>query len=105
MKAPIDYLALSNGARAGLTGFVAGVARRTVRHNVTINALLPGSFDTDRLAQTTIADVAVYGDVAYAGEGGIDLGPYSNIKAWMARVEKLPGFKTYEDALPKQDAA
>lgn len=49
VKAPIDILGLSNGARAGLTGFVAGIARKTVRHNVTINALLPGPFDTDRL--------------------------------------------------------
>jgi glutathione S-transferase len=53
----------------------------------------------------TIADVAVYGDVAYAEEAAIDLGPYANIKAWMGRVEKLPGFKKYEDVLPKQDAA
>ena len=49
VKAPISYLGLSNGARAGLTGFVAGVARETVRHNVTINGLLPGPFATDRL--------------------------------------------------------
>ena len=49
VKAPIDILGLSNGARAGLTGFCAGVARQTVRHNVTINGLLPGPFDTDRL--------------------------------------------------------
>jgi 3-oxoacyl-[acyl-carrier protein] reductase len=49
VKSPIDILGLSNGARAGLTGFVAGVARETVRHNVTINNLLPGPFDTDRL--------------------------------------------------------
>ena len=49
VKAPIEILGLSNGARAGLTGFVAGVARKTVRHNVTINNLLPGPFDTDRL--------------------------------------------------------
>ena len=49
VKAPIDILGLSNGARSGLTGFVAGVARKTVRHNVTINNLLPGQFDTDRL--------------------------------------------------------
>jgi 3-oxoacyl-[acyl-carrier protein] reductase len=49
VKAPIEILGLSNGARAGLTGFVAGIARKTVRHNVTINGLLPGSFDTDRL--------------------------------------------------------
>lgn len=50
VKAPIDVLGLSNGARSGLTGFVAGLARRTVAHNVTINNLLPGAFDTDRLA-------------------------------------------------------
>ncbi len=49
VKAPIDILGLSNGARCGLTGFVAGVSRKTVRHNVTINNLLPGPFDTDRL--------------------------------------------------------
>lgn len=49
VKAPIAHLGLSNGARAGLTGFVAGLARTTVRHNVTINNLLPGPFDTDRL--------------------------------------------------------
>lgn len=49
VKAPISVLGLSNGARSGLTGFVAGIARETVRHNVTINNLLPGMFDTDRL--------------------------------------------------------
>jgi len=52
VKAPIDILALSNGARSGLTGFVAGLARRTVAANVTINNLLPGQFDTDRLRGT-----------------------------------------------------
>ena len=40
---------MSNGARAGLTGFVAGLARQVARHNVTINGLLPGPFLTDRL--------------------------------------------------------
>src|SRR6185312_16543400 len=49
VKAPIDILGLSNGARSGLTGFVAGLARKTVRRGVTINNLLPGPFDTDRL--------------------------------------------------------
>jgi len=49
VKAPIDVLGLSNGARSGLTGFVAGLARKVAQHNVTINNLLPGSFDTDRL--------------------------------------------------------
>ena len=50
VKAPIDILGLSNGARSGLTGFVAGLARAVARNNVTINNLLPGQFDTDRLA-------------------------------------------------------
>jgi len=41
---------LSSGARAGLTAFLAGVARSVAKDNVTINFLLPGAFDTDRLA-------------------------------------------------------
>jgi 3-oxoacyl-[acyl-carrier protein] reductase len=49
VKAPIEELGLSNAARSGLTGFVAGLARKTVRHNVTINNILPGQFATDRL--------------------------------------------------------
>jgi 3-oxoacyl-[acyl-carrier protein] reductase len=51
VKAPIDVLGLSNGARSGLTGFVAGLARqaRLASRNVTINGLLPGAFDTERL--------------------------------------------------------
>ena len=53
VKAPIDILGLSNGARSGLTGFVAGLARSGVAaKGVTINNLLPGKFDTDRLAAT-----------------------------------------------------
>lgn len=49
VKAPIPELGLSNGARTGLHGFIAGLSRTTVRHNVTINNLLPGPFETDRL--------------------------------------------------------
>ena len=49
VKSPIESLGLSNGARAGLTGFIAGLSRKTVAHNVTINNILPGPFDTDRL--------------------------------------------------------
>jgi 3-oxoacyl-[acyl-carrier protein] reductase len=49
VKHPIPEIGLSNGARSGLTGFVAGLARDTVKHNVTINNLLPGPFDTHRL--------------------------------------------------------
>jgi 3-oxoacyl-[acyl-carrier protein] reductase len=52
VKAPIDILGLSNGARAGLTGFIAGLSRKTVINNVTINGLLPGPFETDRLRST-----------------------------------------------------
>jgi 3-oxoacyl-[acyl-carrier protein] reductase len=54
VKAPIDTLGLSNGARSGLTGFVAGLARqqRLASRNVTINNLLPGPFETDRLRKT-----------------------------------------------------
>jgi 3-oxoacyl-[acyl-carrier protein] reductase len=54
VKAPISYLGLSNGARAGLTGFVTGLAREVAHANVTINNLLPGSFDTDRLRGNAI---------------------------------------------------
>src|SRR5260221_10231779 len=53
VKAPIAELGLSNGARTGLTGFIAGIARRTAAHNVTINNLLPGRFWTDRLRSNT----------------------------------------------------
>ena len=49
VKMPIAGLDLSSGARAGLTAFLAGVARSVAQHNVTINFLLPGPFDTDRL--------------------------------------------------------
>jgi 3-oxoacyl-[acyl-carrier protein] reductase len=53
VKSPIDILGLSNGARSGLTGFVAGVARSSIAaRGVTINNMLPGKFDTDRLAST-----------------------------------------------------
>jgi 3-oxoacyl-[acyl-carrier protein] reductase len=53
VKAPIAQLELSNGARAGLTGAVAVLARKVAKHNVTINNILPGPFDTDRLRGTT----------------------------------------------------
>ncbi len=70
VKAPIDILGLSNGARSGLTGFVAGVARtKLAAQGVTINNLLPGIFDTDRIKVTLAGtakkqgvDVAVVAD-------------------------------------------
>lgn len=64
VKAPIDVLGLSNGARSGLTGFVAGLARKTVGHNVTINNLLPGLFDTDRIRNVVGAQAKSQG-IAY----------------------------------------
>jgi 3-oxoacyl-[acyl-carrier protein] reductase len=64
VKAPLQVLGLSNGARSGLTGFVAGLARTTVQHNVTINNLLPGFFLTDR-NKTTLG--------AFARDRGITL--------------------------------
>ncbi len=55
VKMPLPGLDLSSGARAGLTGFVAGIARQVAHAGVTINALLPGSFDTARIASMTQA--------------------------------------------------
>src|SRR5450631_1443021 len=52
VKAPLAGLDLSSGARAGLTAFLAGVARTVADKNVTINNILPGAFDTDRLRGT-----------------------------------------------------
>ena len=49
VKMPVPALGLSNGARAGLTGFVSGIAREPAQHNVTINNLLPGYIATDRM--------------------------------------------------------
>jgi 3-oxoacyl-[acyl-carrier protein] reductase len=56
VRAPLPDLDLSSGARAGLTAFLAGVARRVARHNVTINFILPGAFETDRLK--SLAEIA-----------------------------------------------
>jgi 3-oxoacyl-[acyl-carrier protein] reductase len=72
VKSPIPALGLSNGARAGLTGFVAGLARQVAAHNVTINNLLPGPFDTDRLRDNVAKSAATAGisiDEAVARRG------------------------------------
>ena len=61
VKSPIATLGMSNGARAGLTGFVAGLSRQVARHNVTINNLLPGPFLTDRLRGNARAAAAEAG--------------------------------------------
>jgi 3-oxoacyl-[acyl-carrier protein] reductase len=61
VKAPIDILALSNGARSGLTGFVAGIARKGVAQNVTINNILPGMFETETLRKRSEAGAKMSG--------------------------------------------
>ncbi|MBS3996856.1 MAG: SDR family oxidoreductase [Hydrogenophaga sp.] len=81
VKAPIDILGLSNGARSGLTGFVAGVARSGIAaQGVTINNLLPGKFDTDRIATTLQAAAAKTGkpleDIRRAQQAQIPAGRF-----------------------------
>ena len=82
VKAPIAILGLSNGARSGLTGFVAGLARETVGRGVTINNLLPGMFLTDRLQQTITSWAAAEGitpaAVAAKREAGIPAGRFGD---------------------------
>jgi 3-oxoacyl-[acyl-carrier protein] reductase len=64
VKMPLAGLDLSSGARAGLTAFVAGVARTVADRNVTINNLLPGYFDTDRLQAASAASARLDGSSA-----------------------------------------
>ncbi len=82
VKAPIDVLGLSNGARSGLTGFVAGLARKVARHNVTINNMLPGFFETDRLRTTMQARAKASGksfeETWDAGRQGTPAGRYGS---------------------------
>jgi 3-oxoacyl-[acyl-carrier protein] reductase len=82
VKAPIAELGLSNGARTGLTGFIAGIARRTAAHNVTINNLLPGRFWTDRLRSSTEYNAKTQGktvdEVKQALEKAIPAGRFGN---------------------------
>jgi 3-oxoacyl-[acyl-carrier protein] reductase len=62
VKAPRYDLGLSNGARSGLTGFVAGVSRHIAKSGVTINNLLPGSFETDRLRSSFVGSAKLTGE-------------------------------------------
>ena len=89
VKAPIDILGLSNGARSGLTGFVAGVSRSPVAaQGVTINNLLPGKFDTDRLAATVQAAATKSGQgveaVRSAQQAQIPAGRYGSAQEFGA---------------------
>ena len=89
VKAPIDILGLSNGARSGLTGFVAGVSRSKIAaRGVTINNLLPGKFDTDRLAATVTAAAGKAGksvdDVRAQQQAQIPAGRYGTAQEFGA---------------------
>jgi 3-oxoacyl-[acyl-carrier protein] reductase len=64
VKMPIAGLDLSSGARAGLTAFLAGVARSVAASNVTINFILPGTFETDRF-RTNIESTAKKRNISY----------------------------------------
>lgn len=85
VKAPYPTLGLSNGARAGLTGFVAGLARQAVRHGVTINNLLPGSHATDRLLELA------------RGEAGKSGRSVDEVMEEMRRAERAGRFGTIEE--------
>jgi 3-oxoacyl-[acyl-carrier protein] reductase len=86
VKSPIDTLGLSNGARTGLTGFIAGLARhpRLASRNVTINNLLPGVFDTDRLEATLKNQSAKTGksldDLRAARRGTVPAGRFGTLE-------------------------
>ncbi len=89
VKSPIDVLALSNGARSGLTGFVAGLSRSPLAaKGVTINNLLPGAFDTDRLRTTLQGASAKTGksmdEVAAARRQGIPAKRFGNAQEFGA---------------------
>ena len=88
VKAPIDILGLSNGARSGLTGFVACLSRKTVAHNVTINSLLPGAFDTDRLRGAFVGAAKAQGktvdEFLEARKKAVPAGRFGNIEEFGA---------------------
>ena len=109
VKAPIDILGLSNGARTGLTGFVAGLARSGIAaQGVTINNLLPGKFDTDRLAATHQAAAAKSGkaldDIRRAQEAQIPARRFGNADEFGAICAFLcsqhAGYMTGQNILP-----
>jgi len=109
VKAPIDVLGLSNGARSGLTGFVAGVARSKIAaRGVTINNLLPGKFDTDRIRSTlsAMADKAgkTVEDMRALQQAQIPAGRYGNPEEFGAVCAFLcsqqAGYITGQNILP-----
>ncbi|MFP5467442.1 MAG: SDR family oxidoreductase [Gammaproteobacteria bacterium] len=109
VKAPIDILGLSNGARSGLTGFVAGLARSGIAaKGVTINNLLPGKFDTDRLKATQVGAASKTGlsldDVRAAQEAQIPARRFGHAQEFGALCAFLcsqqAGYLTGQNILP-----
>ncbi|MEG1770501.1 MAG: SDR family oxidoreductase, partial [Comamonas sp.] len=109
VKAPIDILGLSNGARSGLTGFVAGAARSSIAgKGVTINNLLPGKFATDRLQGTMQAAANKTGksidDISQASMNQIPAKRFGNAQEFGAICAFLcsqhAGYMTGQNILP-----
>lgn len=79
---PLQGLDLSSGARAGLTSFLAGVAREVAPHGVTINNVMPGMFDTDRLRGTTKKMAETQGkspeEIAKARQASVPVGRFGS---------------------------
>lgn len=108
IKNPIANLELSNGARLGLTGAVAVLARKAAARNVTINGILPGPFDTDRLRNTTKSMAEKTGkaveEVDRLRKAGVPAGRYGTTDEFGAIVAFLcsqhAGFITGQNILP-----
>src|SRR3546814_17119335 len=84
VKAPLPGLDLSSRARAGLTGFVAGIAREVAHANVTINHLLPGAFATDRqkaIAESRAAKTGTKPEEVSAHRGASIPAPHHGVAA------------------------
>ncbi len=83
VKMPLAGLDLSSGARAGLTAFLAGVSRSVADRNVTINNLLPGYFDTERLQAGFVASAEGTGrpakDIAAEWEASVPAGRFGDV--------------------------
>jgi 3-oxoacyl-[acyl-carrier protein] reductase len=108
IKNPIANLELSNGARLGLTGAVAVLARKAAAKNVTINGVLPGPFDTDRLRNTTKQMAEKMGkplaDVEKARQSAVPAGRFGTTDEFGAIVaflcSKHAGYITGQNILP-----
>ncbi len=107
VKAPIASLELSNGARSGLTGAIAVMARRAVAKGVTINNILPGPFDTDRMRGSTkrVAEMkgSTYEAVLAERKAGIPAGRFGTTEEFGAAAaflcSKHGGFITGQNLL------